>query len=64
MDCKMSSENKTKIPTLDLSWEQAIKKGRVQRGNLQVNLDFIKKTELVCEGKTALELGCGVGNLA
>ena len=64
MDCKMSSENKIKIPSHDLSWEQAIKRGRVQRGNLQVNLNFIQQTELVFEGKTALELGCGAGNLA
>jgi 2-polyprenyl-3-methyl-5-hydroxy-6-metoxy-1,4-benzoquinol methylase len=64
MNCKKLSKNKVDTPAHDLSWEQAIKKGRTQRGNLQVNLDFIKQTGLACNGKTALELGCGAGNLA
>lgn len=46
------------------SWEHAIQCGITNRGNLQVNLDFLKRTGLINVDKTLLELGCGTGNLA
>jgi len=45
-------------------WQHAIESGRVQLGNIEINLDFIEQTGLVCDGKMVLELGCGAGNLA
>lgn len=46
------------------TWENAINRGAINRGNLQVNLDFLEQTGLVKTGTKALELGCGSGNLA
>ncbi|MHC5191610.1 MAG: class I SAM-dependent methyltransferase [Planctomycetota bacterium] len=45
-------------------WQHAIKKGVSNRGNLQINLDFLEETHLINSAVKALELGCGTGNLA
>ncbi|MHC5145952.1 MAG: methyltransferase domain-containing protein, partial [Planctomycetota bacterium] len=45
-------------------WQHAIKKGVDNRGNLQINLDFLEETHLINSAVKALELGCGTGNLA
>ena len=46
------------------SWQDAIERGITNRGNLQVNLDFLKQTGLINAHQKVLELGCGTGNLA
>jgi len=63
MNDTLNPENK-KSAALDRSWQNAITSGRTDRGNLQVNLDFLEQTGLMSKGKKALELGCGTGNLA
>jgi 2-polyprenyl-3-methyl-5-hydroxy-6-metoxy-1,4-benzoquinol methylase len=60
----MPSEDNIKSTANERSWEYAIKSGRINLGNLQVNLDFIKETGLINPNKKVLELGCGSGQLA
>ena len=63
MNDKMHSIS-TEHAAAERSWQSALKKGIIHRGNLPINLDFLEQTGLVCEGKKGLELGCGTGNLA
>jgi ubiquinone/menaquinone biosynthesis C-methylase UbiE len=48
----------------DSSWKHAIQTGKLNRGNLSVNLEFLKQTGLVTDTARVLELGSGSGNLA
>ncbi|MDH4201284.1 MAG: class I SAM-dependent methyltransferase [Phycisphaerae bacterium] len=64
MNDKISSEKTIEHPVYERRWEYAIKSGKIQLGNLQTNLAFLEQTGLVDNGKTALELGCGSGQLA
>ncbi|MHC4905085.1 MAG: class I SAM-dependent methyltransferase [Planctomycetota bacterium] len=64
MNDKISSEKTIENPVYERRWEYAIKSGKIQLGNLQTNLAFLEQTGLVDNGKTALELGCGSGQLA
>lgn len=61
---KMPSEKKTEKSATERGWKHAIKSGRTNRGNLQVNLEFLEKTTLIGTDKKVLELGCGSGQLA
>ena len=45
-------------------WQNAVKSGKINRGNLPINLDFLKQTGFINTNKKVLELGCGAGNLA
>ena len=60
----MSPENRTESSTDERSWQQAIKNGKINRGNLQVNLDFLEQTGFIDNKKQVLELGCGSGKMA
>ena len=64
MDYKTSSKQKIQSPALEHSWKNAIDKGKINRGNIQVNIDFLEQTNLIHSGQRVLELGCGAGNLA
>lgn len=46
------------------TWEDGIRSGKEQRGNLEVNLDFLKQTGLMLKGRKVLEVGCGIGSIA
>ena len=48
----------------DTSWDSAVNQGRVDFGNTQANLDFLKKTDLIKPDKKYLEVGCGSGSIA
>jgi ubiquinone/menaquinone biosynthesis C-methylase UbiE len=61
MNDNISRENKEHA---ERSWQHGIPSGITNRGNLQVNLDFLEQTGLLSAGQKALELGCGTGNLA
>lgn len=63
MDDKLTPKKVESISN-ERCWEHAIKSGRINLGNLQVNLDFIEETGLMGADKKVLELGCGAGNLA
>lgn len=60
----MSPENTIDHSAFERRWEHAINSGRVQLGNLSLNIDFLEKTAQIEAGKKVLELGCGAGNLA
>ena len=64
MDCKMPSGNKIESSADERSWKNAIKSGKINRGNLKVNLDFLEETGLINANTKVLELGCGSGGLA
>ena len=63
MNDTMHPENKEHTAA-ERSWQHAIKSGIANRGNLQVNLDFLEETGLINANEKVLELGCGSGNLA
>ncbi len=48
----------------DKSWDWALRTGREELGNLEVNLQFLKQTGLLHDGMKVIELGCGTGSLA
>lgn len=47
----------------DETWEKGIKAGKEQRGNLEVNLEFLNQTGLIISGQRTLEVGCGIGSI-
>ena len=47
----------------DLTWEAGLKSGKEQRGNFTVNMEFLKSQEILKEGMSVLELGCGIGSI-
>ncbi len=60
----MTTKKAIENSAYEKSWQNAIKRGRVQFGNLQINLDFLQQTGLIRDGLACLELGCGIGNIA
>jgi ubiquinone/menaquinone biosynthesis C-methylase UbiE len=47
----------------DAGWRGELDRGKEQRGNLQVNLDFLARTNLLKPGDNVLEVGCGIGTV-
>ena len=47
----------------DLSWQSALKAGKEQFGNLEVNLRFLEQTHCFKTNDRILELGCGIGTI-
>jgi 2-polyprenyl-3-methyl-5-hydroxy-6-metoxy-1,4-benzoquinol methylase len=47
----------------DAGWRGELDRGKEQRGNLQVNLDFLARTNLLQPGERILEIGCGIGTV-
>lgn len=47
----------------DQRWLKFLSAKREQLGNLQLNLDFLNKVELLKPGSKTLEIGCGIGSL-
>jgi ubiquinone/menaquinone biosynthesis C-methylase UbiE len=47
----------------DKTWRNGLAKGKEQRGNLQTNLDFLAKTNLLKPTDKILEIGCGIGSV-
>jgi 2-polyprenyl-3-methyl-5-hydroxy-6-metoxy-1,4-benzoquinol methylase len=48
----------------DKSWNWALRTGREELGNLEVNLRFLEQTGLLYDGMKAIEIGCGTASLA
>jgi ubiquinone/menaquinone biosynthesis C-methylase UbiE len=44
-------------------WRSELDRGKEQRGNLQANLDFLARTNLLKPGDKVLEIGCGIGTV-
>ena len=47
----------------DAGWHGELDRGKEQRGNLQANLDFLARTNLLQPGDRILEIGCGIGTV-
>ena len=47
----------------DAGWRGELERGKEQRGNLQANLDFLARTNLLQPGDKILEIGCGIGTV-
>jgi len=47
----------------DAGWRGALDRGKEQRGNLQLNVDFLTRTNLLQGGDRILEIGCGIGTV-
>jgi 2-polyprenyl-3-methyl-5-hydroxy-6-metoxy-1,4-benzoquinol methylase len=47
----------------DAGWRGELDRGKEQRGNLQANLDFLARTNLLRPGDRILEIGCGIGTI-
>ncbi len=47
----------------DAGWRSELDRGKEQRGNLQMNLDFLAQTDLLRPGDRILEIGCGIGTI-
>lgn len=45
------------------NYKEDLNKGKIERGNLCANIDFIKKSGLLDKNKKILEIGCGTGSL-
>jgi 2-polyprenyl-3-methyl-5-hydroxy-6-metoxy-1,4-benzoquinol methylase len=52
-----------KSDQLNKGWAQNVAAGRVQRGNLEVNLRFLDEVGLPRPGQQVLEVGCGIGTV-
>jgi len=48
----------------DLVWRNRLQAGQCQRGDLQTDLEFLARTQLIRPRARVLEIGCGVGTLA
>ncbi len=47
----------------DAGWRGELDRGKEQRGNLQANLDFLARTNLLQPDDRILEIGCGIGTV-
>ena len=47
----------------DKSWRKILAAEKEQLGNLQLNLDFLSKVELLNPDSKILEIGCGIGTI-
>jgi ubiquinone/menaquinone biosynthesis C-methylase UbiE len=44
-------------------WSRELAAGKEQRGNLQTNLEFLEKVDLIKPDDKILEIGCGIGSI-
>ena len=47
----------------DKGWSRELAAGKEQRGNLQTNLEFLEKINLIKPEDKILEIGCGIGSI-
>ncbi|HPY49016.1 MAG TPA: methyltransferase domain-containing protein, partial [Sedimentisphaerales bacterium] len=57
----MDPQLKEQQDLYDRGWRGGLEGGKEQRGNLQTNLDFLARTNLLRPGDRILEIGCGIG---
>jgi 2-polyprenyl-3-methyl-5-hydroxy-6-metoxy-1,4-benzoquinol methylase len=47
----------------DRTWRKGLEAGKEERGNLQANLQFLAKANLLQPDNRILEIGCGIGTI-
>lgn len=59
----MDEQLKEQKDLYDKSWGGGLDRGKEQRGNLQINLDFLAQTGRLQASDNILEIGCGIGTV-
>lgn len=59
----MDKDLKKQQELYDNSWRMALEAGTEEYGNLQTNLEFLAKTNLLQPNYKILEIGCGIGTI-
>jgi len=59
----MDDELKSQQELYDHTWRCGLQAGKEQRGNLQANLQFLDRLDMLKPGERILELGCGIGSV-
>jgi len=59
----MDEQLKEQQDLYDKSWGGGLDRGKEQRGNLQINLDFLVQTDRLEPSDRILEIGCGIGTI-
>jgi len=59
----MDKDLKKQQEIYDKSWRRGFETGREEFGNLQTNLEFLAKTNLLQPNHRILEVGCGIGSV-
>jgi len=59
----LTSGSINKTQQINQGWAQNVAAGKVQRGNLEVNLQFLDEVGMPRPGQQVLEVGCGIGTV-
>jgi len=59
----MDEDLKKQQELYDEGWAKELAAGKEQRGNLQTNLEFLVRTNLLKPNYKILEIGCGIGSV-
>ena len=59
----MDEDLKKQQELYDETWRKGLEAGKEERGNLQTNLEFLTKTNLLKPNDKILEIGCGIGSM-
>ena len=59
----MDEQLRQQQDSYDRTWEAGLEAGKEQRGNLNVNLEFVERVGVIAAGMRVLEVGCGIGSV-
>ncbi|MBN2317305.1 MAG: class I SAM-dependent methyltransferase [Sedimentisphaerales bacterium] len=59
----MEEDLKKQQALYDDGWQKELQVGKEERGNLQANLEFLTRTNVLKPGDKILEIGCGIGSV-
>lgn len=59
----MDEDLKKQQALYDDGWQRELQAGKEERGNLQANLEFLIRTNVLKTGDKILEIGCGIGSV-
>jgi 2-polyprenyl-3-methyl-5-hydroxy-6-metoxy-1,4-benzoquinol methylase len=59
----MDEDLKKQQELYDKGWRKELAAGKEQGGNLQTNLEFLSRTDLLKPNDKILEIGCGIGSV-
>lgn len=59
----MESKLKKQKEAYDRGWSRSLNVGKEQHGNLEVNLKFLERINVIVPGIDVLEIGCGIGTV-